>query len=285
MPATNLELKLKAVQIRKNLLTMIHRAKAGHTGGSLSNTDILTALYYRIMKLDVSNPRWADRDRFIASKGHSVESLWCILADKGFFPKEELETFSQFGTRLIGHPNNKVPGIEMNTGALGHGLAISVGMALAAKRDGRAYRVFCLMGDGEQAEGSVWEAAMAGAHYRLDNLIGIVDRNRLQISGSTEDVMGLEPLEQKWAAFGWEVVSIDGNDMDELVKTLEAVPAAPGKPTLVMANTVKGKGVSFAENSAKWHHHVPSDEDLHKALAELDALAERLQQEGQVRQG
>jgi transketolase len=280
----NRELKQKAVQIRKELLKMIHRAKTGHTGGSLSNTDILTALYYKIMNVDPSNPKCEDRDRFVASKGHSVESLWCILADKGFFPKEELLTFSQFGTRLIGHPNNKVAGIEMNTGALGHGLAISVGMAIAAKRDNKAYRVYCLMGDGEQAEGSVWEAAMAGAHYRLDNLIGIVDRNRLQISGTTEDVMSLEPLEEKWAAFGWHVVSIDGNDIDQLVDAFEAAPEVNGKPTLIMANTVKGKGVSFAENSAKWHHHVPNDVDLQKALAELDKLEEQLQQERQVRQ-
>ncbi len=276
-------LKAKAAQIRMDLLRMIHGAKTGHTGGSLSNTDILTALYYRVMKLDPTNPKWEERDRFIASKGHSVESLWCILADLGFFPKEELKTFSQFGTRLIGHPNNKVPGIEMNTGALGHGMAISVGMALAAKRDGKAYRVFCLMGDGEQAEGSVWEAAMAGPHYKLDNLVGIIDRNRLQISGSTEDVMGLEPLEDKWASFGWNVVSIDGNDIEGLVKTFEAVPTVPGKPTLVMANTVKGKGVSFAENAAHWHHHVPSDEQLEQALAELSAAFESFKQEEQVR--
>ena len=276
-------LRAKAAQIRMDLLRMIHGAKTGHTGGSLSNTDILTALYYQVMKVDPRRPKWEDRDRFVASKGHSVESLWCILADLGFFPKEELATFSQFGTRLIGHPNNKVPGIEMNTGALGHGLAISVGMALAGKRDGKAYRVFCLMGDGEQAEGSVWEAAMAGAHYKLDNLVGIVDRNRLQISGSTEDVMGLEPLEEKWTTFGWHVVSIDGNDIEALVKTFEAAPAAAGKPTLVMANTVKGKGVSFAENVAKWHHHVPSDEQLEQAMAELSAVIESCKQEGQVR--
>lgn len=277
------ELKLKAIEIRKELLKMIHRSKAGHTGGSLSNTDILTALYYKIMNVDPSDPKWEDRDRFIASKGHSVESLWCILADKNFFPKEELLTFSQFGTRLIGHPNNKVPGIEMNTGALGHGLSISVGMALAAKRDGKLYRVYCLMGDGEQAEGSIWEAAMAGAHYKLDNLIGIIDRNRLQISGSTEDVMGLEPLDEKWRAFGWYVVSIDGNDMDELVRTLEAVPEVREKPTLVIANTIKGKGISFMENSVKWHHLVPNDDDLARALAELDAAQERLMAERQVR--
>ncbi|MBB6732318.1 transketolase [Cohnella zeiphila] len=274
-------LRQKAVQIRMDLLRIIHRAKTGHTGGSLSNTDILTSLYYRVMRIDPSNPKLPDRDRFIASKGHSVESLWCILADLGFFPKEELFTYSQFGTRLIGHPNNKVPGIEMNTGALGHGLAISVGMALASKRDGLGYRVFCLMGDGEQAEGSVWEAAMAGAHYKLDNLVGIVDRNRLQISGSTEEVMGLDPLDEKWASFGWHVVTVDGNDVDALVSAFEAVPAASGKPTLVMANTVKGKGVSFAENVPHWHHHVPSDEELDRALAELSAALESLRQEGE----
>lgn len=276
------ELKAKAAQIRMDLLNMIHTAKTGHTGGSLSNTDILTALYYRVMKLDPANPKWEERDRFIASKGHSVESLWSILADLGFFPKEELLTYSQFGTRLIGHPNNKVPGIEMNTGALGHGLPIAVGMALAAKRDQKSYRVFCLMGDGEQAEGSNWEAAMAGAHYKLDNLVGIIDRNRLQISGTTEEVMGLEPLEDKWAAFGWNVVSIDGNDMAALVEALEAVPSVQGKPTLLMANTVKGKGVSFAENVPHWHHHVPNEAELELALSELAATMEGLKQEGQV---
>ncbi|MCS7462703.1 transketolase [Paenibacillus doosanensis] len=275
-------LKAKAAEIRTQLLTMIHAAKTGHTGGSLSNTDILTALYYHVMKVDPQRPKWEERDRFVASKGHSVESLWCILADLGFFPKEELATFSGFGTRLIGHPNNKVPGIEMNTGALGHGLAVSVGMALAAKRDGSPYRVFCLMGDGEQAEGSVWEAAMAGAHYKLDQLVGIIDRNRLQISGSTEEVMGLEPLEEKWRAFGWHVVSIDGNDMEALVRTFEAAPEQSGKPTLVMANTVKGKGVSFAENVPHWHHHVPNDDELALALKELEAERECRIREGQV---
>ncbi|AET61155.1 transketolase [Paenibacillus terrae] len=276
------ELKVKAAQIRMELLTIIHRAQTGHTGGSLSNTDILTALYYDVMNIDPARPQWEDRDRFIASKGHSVESLWCVLADLGFFPKEELETYSQFGTRLIGHPNNKVPGIEMNTGALGHGLPISVGMALAAKRDNRPYRVFCLMGDGEQAEGSNWEAAMAGSHYKLDNLVGIIDRNRLQISGSTEEVMGLEPLEEKWAAFGWNVVAVDGNDIEQLLQAFHAVPEASGKPTLIMANTIKGKGVSFAENVPAWHHHVLNDEELKLALAELQGTIQQLTQEGQV---
>ncbi|BFT73691.1 transketolase [Paenibacillus sp. P36] len=275
-------LQAKATQIRMDLLQMIAQAQTGHTGGSLSNTDILTALYYRVMNIDPARPKAADRDRFILSKGHSVESLWSILADRGFFPKEELATFSKFGTKLIGHPNNKVPGIEMNTGALGHGLAVAVGMALAAKKDGAAYRTYCLMGDGEQAEGSVWEAAMAGSHYKLDNLIGIIDRNRLQISGSTEDVMGLDPLEDKWAAFGWHVVSIDGNDMQALIEAFEAVPEINGKPTLVMANTVKGKGVSFAENVPHWHHHVPNQVELEKALAELAATFDNYEQKGQV---
>lgn len=275
-----IEMKKKAVQIRMELLKMIHRAKAGHTGGSLSNTDILTVLYYSAMRIDPARPEWEDRDRFIASKGHSVESLWCILADLGFFPKRELETFSRFGTRLIGHPNNKVPGIEMNTGALGHGLSIAVGMAMAARMDGKGYRVFCLMGDGEQAEGSVWEAAMAGSHYKLDNLVGIIDRNRLQITGSTEEVMGLEPLDEKWRAFGWEVVPVDGHDIAALDAVLHRFPASPGKPTLILANTVKGKGVSFAEGRKEWHHKVPSDAELELALKELSDELARLQKEG-----
>ncbi|MFH5182642.1 transketolase [Paenibacillus sp. TAB 01] len=263
------ELRQKAAQIRMDLLRMIHGAKTGHTGSSLSNADILTTLYYDVMRVDPARPKWAERDRFIASKGHAVESLYCILADKGFFPKEELATFSQFGSRLIGHPNNKVPGVEMNTGALGHGLSVAVGMGLAAKLDGRDYRVFTLMGDGEQAEGSIWEAAMAAAHYKLDNVVGIIDRNRLQISGGTEEVMGLEPLEDKWSSFGWHVVGVNGNNVQELSRVLKAAPALPGKPTLVMAYTTKGKGVSFAEDVPHWHHHVPSDEELAQALEEL----------------
>lgn len=259
----------KARQIRRDLVTMIYEAKAGHIGGSLSSTDIMTVLYYSIMKTDPQNPKWEDRDRFILSKGHSVEAYYCILADKGFFPKEKLKTFCSFGTTLIGHPNNKNAGVEMNTGALGHGLPVAVGMALAGKMDKKAYRVFTLMGDGEQAEGSVWEAAMAGAHYKLDNLIAIIDRNKLQISGSTEDVMSLEPLEDKWTSFGWNVVSVDGNSVEELQEVLEAAPGVPGKPTLIMAYTTKGKGISFMENVAKWHHGVPSNEQYKQALREL----------------
>lgn len=259
----------KAKEIRRALVELIYQAKGGHIGGSLSSTDILTVLHYGVMHLNPKNPVDPTRDRFVLSKGHSVEAYWCILADMGYFPEEKLKTFSQFGTTLIGHPNNRVPGVEMNTGSLGHGLSIAVGMALAGKRDNATYRVFTLMGDGEQAEGSVWEAAMAGAHYRLDNLVAIIDRNRLQISGSTESVMSLEPLEDKWRAFGWEVVSVDGNDVKQLYQVLSGIPQVKAKPTLIVANTTKGKGVSFIENKANWHHRVPTPEEYELALSEL----------------
>lgn len=269
-------LKKKATEIRLQVIKMVYEAGTGHTGSSLSNTDILTALYYKVMNVDPINPNWEDRDRYVQSKGHAVESYWAILADKGFFDKEELKTFSQFKTRLIGHPNNKVPGVEMNTGALGHGLSISVGIALAAKMDQKSYRVFTLMGDGEQAEGSVWEGAMAAAHYKLDNLVGIIDRNGLQITGKTSDVMSNEPLDEKWRSFGWEVVEVNGNDLAELVAVLSDVPRVKNKPTLVLANTVKGKGVSFAENVPSWHHHVPTKEEYELAIAELSKQLEVL---------
>lgn len=267
------ELKLKATQIRKDVITLIYNGKTGHTGGALSSTDIMTALYYGVMNLNPQEPESKDRDRFILSKGHSVEPLWCILADKGFFDKEELKTFSAFGTRLIGHPNNKVPGVEMNTGSLGHGLAVGSGMALAAKKDHGTYRTFVVMGDGEQAEGSVWEAAMFASHYQLDNLVAIVDRNKLQISGQTEDVMGLEPFADKWEAFGWHVVSIDGNSMEELLEVLSPSQTVKDRPTLIVANTTKGKGVSFIENKTEWHHKVPTAEQYNQAINELDDLA------------
>lgn len=269
-------LKRKAIEIRMSLIKMIFEAGAGHTGSSLSNADILVALFYHVMNVDPTNPKWEDRDRYIQSKGHAVESYWAVLADKGFFSKEELKTFSQFNSRLIGHPNNKVPGVEMNTGALGHGLSIAVGMALAAKLDGKSYRVFTLMGDGEQAEGSIWEAAMAGSHYKLDNLVGIIDRNRLQITGETTEVMNSEPLAQKWQSFGWEVTEIDGNDMSELITVLKEPPKNIGKPTLILANTIKGKGISLAENVAGWHHYVPSEAEYKHAMAELSDQLEEL---------
>lgn len=273
------DLKIKAAQIRIDLMTMITAAQAGHTGGSLSNTDILTALYYHVMKHHPTNSKDENRDRFIASKGHSVESLWCILADLGYFPKEELATFSRFGTRLIGHPNNKVPGVEMNTGALGHGLSISVGMALAGKRDKKSYNVYCLMGDGEQAEGSIWEAAMAGAHYKLGNLIGIIDLNDLQISGKTSDVLSSKPLDEKWRAFGWHVVEIDGNNMEQLISTFNLIDHNSDTPTIILAKTTKGKGVSFAENQINWHHKVPTNEQLKLATLELQQQIDAFRKE------
>ena len=264
------DLHRTALRLRKDLIGMIYEAKTGHTGGALSSLDILVALFYGTLRQDSRNPSWPDRDRFVLSKGHSVEGYYNVLADLGYLPKEELRTFCAFGSRLIGHPSVKVPGVEMNTGALGHGLSTGVGMALAGKMDKKDYRVFVLMGDGELAEGSIWEGAMAAAHYGLDNLIGIVDRNRLQISGNTESVMKLESLKDKWTGFGWETRDIEGHDMEALLKAFRSAPLTAGKPTLYIAHTVKGKDVSFMENVAKWHHGVPTAEQLQVAYAELD---------------
>ncbi len=274
------ELKMEAVGTRRALLTMIYHAKTGHTGGALSSADIMTALFFKIMNLDPSNPRWEGRDYFILSKGHCVEGYLAVLAARGFIAASELETFSRFKSRLIGHPNNKIPGIEMNTGALGHGLSIAVGIAIGLKKDRKPNRVFTLMGDGEQAEGSVWEAAMAASHYKLDNLVAIIDRNHLQISGSTEDVMSLEPLAERWRSFGWEVKEIDGNNMEEVVAALSQVPHARLKPTLIIAHTVKGKGVEAMEHVASWHHGVPNKELFEAAMAGFSRQEEELRNAG-----
>jgi transketolase len=271
------ELKLRAIETRKTLLTMIYEAKTGHTGGSLSSADIMTALFFDVLKIDPKNPKWEERDRFVLSKGHCIEGYLAVLAERGFIEKEELKTFSQYKSRLIGHPNNKIPGIEMNTGALGHGLAISVGMALGFKKDHKANKVYVLMGDGELEEGSVWEAAMAGSNYHLDNLIGIVDRNHLQISGKTEDVMNLEPLDDRWRAFGWSVREIDGNNMEEIIQAFHEAPFEKGKPNLILAHTTKGKGVAEMENVAKWHHGVPSEDLFNRALAHFDEQIKELE--------
>lgn len=263
-------LRLKSIEYRKTILTIIHRAKAGHTGGSLSCVDILNVLYNRVMNVSPQNFTDPNRDRYVQSKGHSVEALYTVLADKGFFPPDDLATLNQYGSPFIGHPTRKVPGIEQNTGALGHGLSVAVGMALAGKLDGRDYRVYTLLGDGELTEGSSWEAGMTAAHYRLDNLIAIVDRNGLQITGPTERVVALESLEDKFRAFGFAVRACDGNDIPDLIRTLEQVPFERGKPNLIIAHTTKGKGVSFIENQIGWHHKVPTDEQLAQALAELE---------------
>ena len=272
---TDRDLALKSMQLRKRLLEAIFHAGAGHTGGSLSCLDILNVLYNRVLRVSPETFSEPGRDRYVQSKGHSVEALYVVLADRGFFPESELKTLCHYKSPFVGHPTRKVPGIEMNTGALGHGLPICVGLALAGKLDGAAYRVFTLLGDGELAEGSNWEAAMAAAHYELDNLTAILEHNTLQISGRTRDVCSNEPLDEKFRAFGWAVRTVDGHDFAALNDALTGTPQ-PGKPVCVIANTVKGKGVSFMEDVAKWHHGVPSEAELKQALEELDAAEAKL---------
>jgi len=275
MTFTDEQLELKSLRLRRSVLKWIKHAGAGHTGGSLSCIDILNVLYNRIMNVAPENFSSPDRDRYVQSKGHSVEALFVVLADKGFYDESELETLCAYQSHFVGHPTRKVPGVEQNTGALGHGLPICVGMALAAKMDKRSYRTFTLLGDGELPEGSNWESAMAAAHYKLDNLTAIVDCNTLQIAGRTSDVMNSEPLLEKWKAFGWAVRRIDGHDIGALADALKA-PLASGKPSMVIANTIKGKGVDFMEDVGKWHHGVPNDEEYNRAIAGFEAqLAEK----------
>ena len=266
------ELSCLAYDLRKKVVEMVVSGKGGHIGGDMSVIDVLVALYFKEMNISPKNMDDPDRDRFVMSKGHSVEAYYAVLAAKGFFPMEEvIEKFSKFGSPYIGHPNNKLPGIEMNSGSLGHGLSVAIGMALAGKMDKRDYRVYVVMGDGELAEGSVWEGAMAGGHYKLDNLCAVIDRNRLQISGTTEYVMNQESQEERWATFGWHIISIDGNDVDALDRAFDEAKATKCKPTLIVANTTKGCGVSFMENKAAWHHKVPTPEEYEQGMAELKA--------------
>lgn len=269
-------LKQKAVHVRRRTLEMICEAKHGHTGGSLSCTDILVALYFAVLRIDPARPGDPDRDRFIMSKGHSVESYYCVLSEAGFFPADMLDTYGKFNSPLAGHPVSTVPGVELNSGSLGHGLSVGTGMALAGKMDNKAYKVWVLMGDGEQTEGSVLEAAMAASHYRLDNLTAIIDRNRLQISGDTEKIMRLDSLQERYRAFGWHVTEVEGNDIGELIRVFGRLPVRKNMPHMVIANTTKGKGVSFIENRAGWHHKVPSGEELNRALRELDEQLKNL---------
>jgi len=299
----NNELTAKAYELRRNVLELIYRAKAGHFGGDFSVMDIMVALYYVHMSISPENASHPDRDRFILSKGHCAEALYAVLADCGFFPKQDLETFGQFGSLYIGHPNNKINGIEVNTGSLGHGLPVAVGMALAGKIDCAPYHVYVVMGDGELAEGSVWEGAMAAGHYQLNNLIAIIDRNRLQISGDTEHVMAQNDLRTRWSSFGWRVLECNGNDMMELNTALTQAKSGsitvhsvhiahtksrqeqtkslqttlrehhhrvlPG-PTVIIANTTKGFGFSQAENNPEWHHKVPNEQEYLACAAELE---------------
>lgn len=269
------ELKVLSYDLRKDVVDMIMSGKGGHIGGDMSMMDILVTLYFKVMNISPENQNDPDRDRFILSKGHSVETLYAVLAKKGFFPIEEvIEKFSQFGSPYIGHPNNKLPGIEMNSGSLGHGLPVAVGMALAGKMNHAPYRVYTVLGDGELAEGSVWEGVMSASHYKLDNLCAVVDRNRLQISGSTEDVMHHDDLGARFAAFGWHVIQADGHDYAALAAAFEEAKAAKGRPAVLIANTIKGYGSALMENKAGWHHHLPNQEEYQQILSDFTARKE-----------
>ncbi|MEZ3467659.1 MAG: transketolase [Schaedlerella sp.] len=271
-------LKALAYEMRERTIDIIVEGKTGHIGGDMSVMEILTELYFDQMNISPENRDDPDRDKFVMSKGHSMEAYYAVLAEKGFFPIEEvIEKFSKFGSKYIGHPNNKLPGIEMNSGSLGHGLPVCVGMALAAKMNGQGYRTYTVMGDGELAEGSVWEGAMAASHYKLDNLCAVVDRNRLQISGNTEDVMAHDDLHERFRAFGWHVIDVaDGNDISQLKAAFEEAKETKGKPTVLIANTVKGKGSPVMENKAGWHHKVPNQEELAQIRKDLKERKEAL---------
>ncbi|MBT9777491.1 transketolase [Clostridium sp. MCC353] len=273
-----MNLKVLAYQLRQDTVELIRAGKAGHIGGDMSVMEILVELYFKQMNISPENMENDNRDLFILSKGHSVEAYYSVLAEKGFFTKEQLlSEYNRFGSLFIGHPNNKLPGIEMNSGSLGHGLPVCVGMALAGKMDHKDYRVYTVMGDGELAEGSVWEGAMAAGHYKLDNLCAVVDRNRLQISGETEKVMAQDSLIRRFGSFGWHVIEvIDGNDIDQLDLAFEEAKLTKGAPTVLIANTIKGKGSAVMENKAGWHHKVPNDEEYLQIMDDLEAAKEAL---------
>lgn len=267
---TKLFLEEKARTIRRHIIRMLAEAGSGHPGGSLSAADIITALYFRVLRLDPKNPGWPDRDRFVLSKGHAAPALYAALAERGFFPVEDLWGLRKINSHLQGHPDmRKTPGVEASTGSLGQGLAMANGMALAGKLDKRDYRVYALIGDGEMEEGEIWEAAMAAAHYRLDNLTVFLDYNGLQIDGPTSQVMSSEPVEDKWRAFRWNVLNIDGHDFEQILAAIELAKGQRGQPTIIIARTIKGKGVSFMENAVGWHGNAPTREQAERALAEL----------------
>ena len=256
--------------IRKDIVTMIHGSKSGHPGGSLSAVEILTALYFDEMNIDPENPKKEDRDRFVLSKGHAAPVLYATLAEKGYFNKNELLSLRKVGAMLQGHPDMKgTPGVEMSTGSLGQGFSVACGMAMASKLDNAPWRVYALLGDGEVQEGLIWEAPMSAAHYKLDNMVAFLDYNGLQIDGEVEKVMNIGPIVDKFKSFGWNVIEIDGHDFDQIFAALDMAKETVGKPTMIVAKTVKGKGVSFMENNAGWHGNAPSDNDLEIALAEL----------------
>ncbi|MCG0275297.1 MAG: transketolase [Thermosediminibacteraceae bacterium] len=261
------ELKHIARRVRRHIIEMTAEAGSGHPGGSLSCTDILVTLYFHVMKVDPKNPDWPDRDRFVLSKGHAAPALYAVLAEKGYFPVEELKTLRKIDSILQGHPDmKKTPGVDMTTGSLGQGLSVANGMAIAGKLDGKDYRVYALLGDGELEEGQVWEAAMAAAHYKLDNLTAFVDHNGLQIDGPITQVMSPEIIQEKFKAFGWHVIDVDGHDFEGIIQAIEEAKTTKGRPTVIVAQTVKGKGVPFMENQVDWHGKAPSREQAEEAL-------------------
>jgi len=270
------ELKKKAVYIRKDILKMLTEAKSGHTGGSLSEVEILIALYCYKLRHDPKNPHWPQRDRFLLSKGHGCPALYAILADCGYFSKDLLWTLRKIGSLLQGHPQLGLPGLEISSGSLGQGLSIANGIALAARMDGLSSRVYCLLGDGETNEGQIWEAAMTASHYKLDSLCAIIDFNKLQIDGFCCEVMDMSFFEHKWTNFGWHAIEVDGHDLEDLMRVFDEAEKIKGKPTVIIAHTVKGKGVSFMENKADWHGVAPKREEYERAVAELDAAIEKL---------
>ena len=273
----NKDLKITACKIRHHIIDETHAAKAGHPGGSLSMADIITEIYFEQMNVDPKNPGWEGRDRFVLSKGHCSPALYGALAEKGFFPVSDLLTFRKTGSYLQGHPSLKdVPGVDMSTGSLGQGISAANGMAVAAKINGDTYRVYTVLGDGEIEEGQVWEAAMFAAHYKLDNLCAVVDWNGLQIDGKITDVMSSLPIDEKFATFGWNVINVDAHDFDSLRDGFEQAKKCKGKPTVLVAKSVKGKGVSFMENQASWHGVAPNDEQHKQAIEELDKALEEL---------
>ena len=272
-----LELKQKANEVRKGIVTSVHSAKAGHPGGSLSAADLFTYLYFEELNVDPKDPKKADRDRFVLSKGHTAPGLYAALAEKGFFPKEDLITLRHTGSYLQGHPDMKcIPGVDMSSGSLGQGVSAAVGMAIAAKISGDDYRVYTLLGDGEIQEGQVWEAAMLASHHKLDNLLVIVDNNNLQIDGEITKVNSPYPIDKKFEAFNFHVINIDGNDFDQIDAAFKEAKSVKGRPTVIIAKTVKGKGVSFMENQAGWHGKAPNDEEFKIAMADLEKAGEAL---------
>ena len=265
------ELEEKAKQVRRGIIEAVYSNQSGHPGGSLSVADIMTVLYFNEMNINPENPNWEDRDRLVLSKGHCAPALYSCLANRGYFDVEELKTFRNINSRLQGHPDkNKVPGVDMTTGSLGQGLSAANGMAIAGKIDNKNYRVYCILGDGEIEEGQVWEAAMAANKYKLDNLCVIIDNNNLQIDGTIEEVMSSYPIDEKFRSFGFEIIKIDGHNIDEILKAFEVARNIKGKPTCIIAKTIKGKGISFMENQVGWHRKAPNEEQYKQAMEELN---------------